>query len=146
MMRHHSRARVGKDLVATRVIEVIVRVDYESDRQAADFANLRQELLRWDHIDEGVNYCNPIVSDNEACIATGFSAIARDRSINSLPNFLYGEIRSRSVGSKNEFAQGQGDKQESLTEPHGARNGSTSAMRRRSGSAAARASQLQPTE
>src|SRR5262245_15204049 len=99
-MRHHSRPRVGKDLVATGVIEMIVGVDYESDGEICDLTNLRQQLLRRAYIDERINYCNSIVSHNESCIAAGFSAVSRNRGINSFPNFLYREIRSSCVGSE----------------------------------------------
>lgn len=57
---------LGKDRVAARVVEMIVRVDDVTDRQTGNFANLREQVFcrcdRGKRIDDG----NAIASDNKS--------------------------------------------------------------------------------
>src|SRR5215471_5134156 len=93
-MRQNGSAGLGEDRVPARMIQVVMSVDHEADRQVRDLANFRQQLFCWGNVDKCIYNKNFLAAHDKASIAACRAAVRTDGRIDSHANLLYGEIRS----------------------------------------------------
>src|SRR5215469_1012265 len=97
-MRQNRSAELGKDRIPACVIQVIMSIDHEADRQIGYFANFRQQLFRWSNVDKCIYNQHSRAAYDKTGIAARLAAVRTDGRINSLANLFYCEIRS--IGGK----------------------------------------------
>src|SRR5215472_11293951 len=67
-------------------------VDHVADWQVGDLANLRQQLLRRLNADKAVHHGDAVAGHNESGIAASLAAVRTDGGVDSVADFLDGEV------------------------------------------------------
>ncbi len=83
-MSNDDRAFLGEDAISRNVIEMIVSVDHELDRELGHHADFAEESFRCGLVFKGVDDGDSVIADNEASVGAGFAFGVVNGSVNAV--------------------------------------------------------------
>jgi len=87
-MRHDGRAGRRENVVAVDMIQMVVRVDHETDRQGREFANLGEQRLGGPWILERVDHQHTVAADYESRVSARQASVVGNRGPDSIADLL----------------------------------------------------------
>src|SRR5258706_5757047 len=107
-MSNDHRTFLGEDRVSGDVIEMVVGVDDKFDGEFGDDANFAEQGLCGGRVIEGVDDCDAVVADDEACVSAGFTFGVINGGVHTVAEIFQSEGKSGVCGGSCKRRPGRG--------------------------------------